>query len=712
MALPAPGASAREVIEHLSDGYYEVDLRGCFTAVNDALCRIHGYPRESLLGMNNREYASPAVAREAYRVFNQVYRTGDPVKVFNHEIVRSDGSIRILDASVHLILDARGAPTGFRGIVRDVTEQKHNEAYERARTRLLERIARDAPLAETLAMVLVALEAQMPETPSALMLLQDGGLECAASRGQHPEVQRTLEDPAGPLRRSVCLRSACDGARVVVEGIASEPALTGWRDVAQAAGIRALWVEPVTSAADEVLGLLLLFPRLARGPESRELGWLKSATATAEIALSHQRITGELAYLGQHDALTGLLNRRSFLEAAGHMVALARRKNRTPGLLYMDLDRFKPVNDNWGHHAGDRLLEGVSRRLRRVLREGDSLARLGGDEFALLAPDLDARASRELANRIVELLHRPFDLGVEAPVRVGVSIGIAFADEPAISTDALLARADAAMYDAKSRRSGWAFYDSQQHGAAREVRALEHALRDALAGGTLRVHYQPVRDLYAERWIGVEALARMPGTHQQRIDPGRFVPVAEGRGLIEELDAYVLDHALEETRGWPGWVSVNVSPHSLQNPEWPGLVEHALGRWQRQSQTLVLEVTERVLPDLDQVAVTLEALARLGVIVALDDFGAGYSSLRYLRRLAVRLIKVDAGFAHGLGTGARNEAMVQGILRLAESLELRAVAQGVESAAAVGWLRAHGCRLCQGHALAAPAAWEDLALGG
>ncbi|HYW05281.1 MAG TPA: EAL domain-containing protein [Gammaproteobacteria bacterium] len=707
--LPAGDASLRNVIEHLQDGYYEVDLRGTFCVLNDATCRIHGYPRERLIGMNNREYTRPAVAREMYRIFNRVYRTGEPVEVFNYEIMHADGSTRIVDTSVHLVRDARGEPCGFRGILRDVTEQKHNEAYERARNRLLERIARNAPLDETLSMVLASLEAQMPDATGALLLMRETGLECAATRGMRPAARRRLEESPAALLECPCLQAACNGERVVVESIDADPRLGAYREVARADGVDAVWIEPVVSAEDEVLGVLVLCPRVGRAPSARELGWLQSATATAEIALSHQRITGKLAYLSQHDALTGLLNRRSFMDEAERLIALARRKGWTPGLLYLDLDQFKPVNDSWGHHAGDRLLQGVTRRLRRVLRKGDTLARLGGDEFALLAPELHTDAARHLVGRIVEALRRPFEVARDASVHIGVSIGIAFADEPGISTDTLLARADAAMYQAKTGRSAWAFYEPERHRLAEETLALEEQLRRALRDGRIGVHYQPVRDLPAGKWRGVEALARMPGTAGP-VAPGRFVPVAEGQGLVEELDARVLSLALSETRDWDGWISVNVSPHSLRNPAWPGIVERALERHGRAPAALVLEVTERVLPDLEQVAPTLEALADLGARIALDDFGAGYSSLRYLRGLSIGVLKVDASFSEGLGTGSPNEPLLRGLFGLARSLGVHAVAQGIESEDALRWLERNGCLLAQGRALARPAPWSELDL--
>ncbi|HYW93875.1 MAG TPA: EAL domain-containing protein [Gammaproteobacteria bacterium] len=708
-ALPASDASLRSVIEHLQDGYYEVDLRGTFYLVNGALCRIHGYPRERLLGMNNREYTRPAVAREIYRIFNRVYRTGEPVEVFNYEIVHADGSTRIVDTSVHLVRDESGKPRGFRGILRDVTERKHNEAYERARNRLLERIARNAPLEETLSMVLASLEAQMPDATSALLLMRGTGLECAAIRGMHAEARRHLEESPAALLECPCLQAARNGERVVIESIEDDPRMGAYREAARADGVNAVWIEPVISAENEVLGLLVLCPRSSRAPGARELGWLESATATAEIALSHQRITGKLAYLSQHDALTGLLNRRSFMDEAERLIALARRKGWTPGLLFLDLNQFKPVNDSWGHQAGDRLLQDVTRRLRRVLRKGDSLARLGGDEFALLAPELHTDAARHLAGRIVEALRMPFDIGLAAPVYIGVSIGIAFADQPGISTDTLLARADAAMYQAKTGRSGWAFYEPERRRLAEETLAVEEQLRRALREDRVAVHYQPVRDLIAGNWRGVEALARMPGK-AGLVEPGRFVPVAESQGLIEELDARVLSLALAETRAWDGWVSVNVSPHSLRNSDWPDIVARALERHGRSPASLVLEVTERVLPDLEEVAATLDGLAGRGVGIALDDFGAGYSSLRYLRGLSVGALKVDASFSEGLGTGSPNEPLVRGLLGLARSLGMYAVVQGIESAAALHWLKRNGCPLAQGRVLAEPAAWAELNL--
>lgn len=444
-----------EVLEDLEDGYYEVDLRGNFTAANEALCRMHRLDRGRLIGRNNRDYTDPDVAARMYEIFNSVYRTGEPVKVFNYEVTRADGTAGVRETSVHLVRDDTGRPIGFRGITRDVTERRRNEAYEQARNRALELLARNAPLNATLAEVLGGLHVQMPDSAAAILTLSDDGrsFQCSASAGRakaylqafpglHPRPEGTLIERAAHTQQTIA--TACFAGGTAVD---RDPA-------AVAAGFRSGLAQPILSGERDVLGILLLLWERKRVVDARETGWLQSATATAEIAISHHQLVSRLAYLSEHDTLTGLLNRRSFIENGTRGLAMARRHNWTAGLLYLDLDRFKPVNDTWGHLAGDRLLTTVATRLEQVVRESDCLARLGGDEFAIFAPDLGRSGPAALAERALERLREPMDLGIGRSLSVNSSIGIALAS-PEQSLDTLLARADGAMYLAKSAGGGW-----------------------------------------------------------------------------------------------------------------------------------------------------------------------------------------------------------------------------------------------------------------
>ncbi|MCF8036266.1 MAG: EAL domain-containing protein [Desulfobacteraceae bacterium] len=700
----------REVIEDLPDGYYEVNLRGDLIAFNRALCRIHGYDPETMVNMNYQEFTPAELHEAVFQTYVEVYNTGRPLQILDFQVTRPDGSICIIHTSVHLVRDKDGNATGFRGISRDVTEQKRNEAYERARTRVLEGIARNAPLKENLEDILASLKAQMPDIKGMFLQAESDHLEFMAG----PDITETFAaslnneriDPHG----NIWSRAAFQKEPIIIDCVAENKHCRMHRDKLLARDIEAIWAYPVLGREGSLLGVLVGFPGTAREPLAREKEWLHSATATAEIAFSHHRITSELAYLSHHDTLTGILNRRSFMTESERLLALSRRQRWTAGMLFLDLDQFKAVNDTWGHQIGDLLLTSATARLNECLRQSDCLARLGGDEFAILVPEAGTDACRIIANRILETMAEPFELN-EILVNVGISIGVSLAPpDQKITADQLLTEADEAMYQAKTHGQGWAFYKDKQHREARKKAEMEMQLRQAMTTNELVVHYQPVRELHSGKWVGAEALIRWHHPERGMLRAAEFLHVAESRGLIREIDRYVLPRVLQETRNWKGWIAVNVSPLTLSQPDWPGFVGDLLKTYDFPPERLILEVTERILLDMERVNGVLKELSQLGVYLALDDFGTGYSSLSYLTRLSVHSLKMDREFIRELGDGTRNTALVQTILAMAEKLGLAVVAEGVENAQDLKWLTENGCGLAQGFFLARPAAWPDLDL--
>lgn len=454
-----------DVLDDLEDGYYEVDLHGTLTAANEALCRMHGLDRSELIGRNNRDHTQPEVAAKMYATFNQVYRTGEPVKCFIYKNIRPDGTAGVDEISVHLIRNEAGEPIGFRGISRDVTERLRNEAYEQARNRALELLARNAPLDATLSEVLEGLHVQMPDSASAIFTV--GGdaqsLHLQATIGRADEYVGRLGG-LGPRPDGRLLERAAHAEQRPLTARFATGAAAERDPIAVEVGFRSGLALPILSSDRKTLGVLLVLWEREHVVDGKETQWLQSATATAEIAISHHDLVSRLAYLSQRDDLTGLLNRRSFIEESERGLALARRHGWTPGLLFMDLDRFKPVNDTWGHQAGNRLLKSIATRLQEVVRESDNLARLGGDEFAIFAPDLGDTGAELLAERILTRLAEPMDIGTGHCIVVHASIGIALAASPEDSLDDLLAEADGAMYEAKSK-GGWAI-GKRKHGSS------------------------------------------------------------------------------------------------------------------------------------------------------------------------------------------------------------------------------------------------------
>jgi diguanylate cyclase (GGDEF)-like protein len=423
------------------------------------------------------------------------------------------------------------------------------------------------------------------------------------------------------------------------------------------------------------------------------------------------RVSVEQQYHASHDALTGLPNRKHLIDISREAVEAATAAGRSVGLLLLDLDKFKEVNDTLGHQVGDQLLQEVGRRLRTAVRPGDTVTRLGGDEFAVLLPELrDQWAAEVVAGRIVAALEPPFALpdgpAQEIVLDLGASIGVALAPQHADDFETLLQRADVAMYVAKERGRCYSVYsvEADRHSPERlsllgELRVLLHG--DAAAGG-LEVHYQPQVCLQTGDVVGVEALIRWQHPRHGMLAPDSFVPVAEQSALIHDLTRFVVDTTLTQVRSWLDAgvslrASVNVSVRDLHRLEFADFLAHRLVRHRLAPDVLALEITEGALmADPGRVLATLRSLEDLGVGLSLDDFGTGYSSLSHLRRMPVSEVKIDRGFVSRMAADVDDETIVRSIIDLAGGLGLRVVAEGVEDEATWRRLAALGCDQAQG----------------
>ena len=424
-----------------------------------------------------------------------------------------------------------------------------------------------------------------------------------------------------------------------------------------------------------------------------------------------KRAEDQLSWQAHHDPLTGLPNRKLFVERLEG--ALERRA--APGggrvaVLFVDLDNFKIVNDSLGHGAGDRLLEAVAERLRRVLRPDDVIARFGGDEFTVLLANVhDERHALRVADRLAGALRAPLVLdGEQRFITASVGLSLAGPGDDRAEPQALLRDADAAMYRAKELgKARCEVFDDSMRQRAVERLELESALRGAEARGELRLHYQPQVTLPEGRITGVEALLRWEHPEHGLIPPLRFIPIAEQTGVILPIGAWVIREACRQAAAWGDpslLMSVNVSPRQLGAPEFVAVVAEALEETGLAPESLCLEITESaVLADADAALVMLRELKALGVKLAIDDFGVGHASLRHLRQLLpVDTLKIDKSFVDGILSDDDDSAIVEAVVRLAHSLGLEAVAEGVEHAEQAERLSGMLCQAAQGYHFARP----------
>ena len=420
----------------------------------------------------------------------------------------------------------------------------------------------------------------------------------------------------------------------------------------------------------------------------------------------------QLAHQAFHDPLTGLPNRALFTDRLEHALTRAPRRGVLVAVLFLDLDRFKAVNDSLGHDVGDQLLVGIAGLLRACVRGGDTVARLGGDEFTVLLEDLAAPGdASHVAERIMAAMQKPFALGGQE-LSVSASLGVALSTGHG-TPDELLRDADAALYRSKNRgKARYEVFDATMQARAVERVRLENDLRHGIERGDLRVYYQPMVDLATGRIAGVEALARWQHPTRGFLPPDDFIPLAEESSLILPLSRWVLAESCRQAAAWtarypnqpPVVVSVNLSVRQFQHPALAEEVRRALRESALDPRCLQLEITESMMMETGEATgAILRDLKALGVRLSIDDFGTGYSNLGYLKRFPVDSVKIDRSFVAGLGRAGEGDGnVVQALVGLAHSLGMSVVAEGVETPAQRDELRAAGCELGQGYYFSRP----------
>ncbi len=435
---------------------------------------------------------------------------------------------------------------------------------------------------------------------------------------------------------------------------------------------------------------------------SRELPYAERPAVLLALMdiTERKRAEARLAFMAQHDGLTGLPNRNLLRQHMEDMLLHTRRSAEKVAVLMLGLDNFKAVNDTLGHAIGDKLLRAVAKRLRSTLREEDALARLNSDEFAIAQRGL-ARPEEAgvLAKRLLEAIADPYLLDGQSVV-IGASIGIAMAPGDGDDSEKLLKSADMALSRAKTDSRGtFAFFEAALDARAQSRRKIEVELRDAIQNDVLRPYYQPLIDLASGRITGFEALVRWPDPERGMVSPAEFIPVAEETGLINPLGGLMLRQACLDAASWPDdvRVAVNLSPLQFRSGNLLSLVTDALKQSGLPPRRLELEITETLLLEKSsQVLATLHALRALGVRISMDDFGTGYSSLSYLRSFPFDKIKIDQSFVRDLGANREAQAIIRSIVSLGKGLGVTITAEGVETEAELSCLRAEGCDEGQG----------------
>ncbi len=601
----------------------------------------------------------------------------------------------------------------------DVEARLRAAAAEQERHSIVEMIARGEPLEKTLGQLAHLVENQSSKLRCSVLILRNGRLYTAAA-GNTPE--RFLQELNGlPIHGESGAVSTAPywGHSLLVSNIKTDSRWEPHRRVALAGGLQACWSAPILSGVGEILGTLAAYLENPSRPDDAEIELLKGAARLAGIAIEQRHLTDELFYQAHYDPLTQLANRAIFEERVTQAITAARHARTTMGLLYIDLDRFKLVNDVLGHSIGDLLLSQVARRLESCVRRSDILARLGGDEFGLLLAEIhDTSGATNVARKILDSLRDPFQIEGHELFVTG-SIGISLFPKDGDNVGTLERNADSAMYRAKRLGAdSYVLFDTGISTSSPERLEMETHLRRALERKEMILHYQPQYDARTGEMAGMEALIRWKHPSLGMVSPGTFIPIAEETGLIIPIGAWTLNEACRQQRVWrdsgmrPVRVAVNVSPLQFGQPDLVESVAQALDRNDIPARLLELELTESgIMQDIDRAIRQMYELRNLGVQLAIDDFGTGHSSLSYLQRLPLETLKVDQCFVREVRAAGDRPPLVESIISMGHALGMRLVAEGVETPDQFDALVAMQCDLLQGYLLSKPVSPEEVLRG-
>ncbi|KAF1050116.1 EAL domain-containing protein [Xylophilus sp.] len=685
-----------------------VDASWAITCVNPGFTRMLGWTADEVLGRQATclmGYGPSEGANDGHR---SALLAG---RALLRERVVSGRDGRRCWARIHVnpIAGPDGTLQAAVSVLVDITRVKMFEALQR---RALEAMARDCPPAEVLDLLCREVERIVPEVIASILEVDAQGLPHPLAGPSLPAAYSAALDGVaiGPKVGS-CGTAAWRRQPVLACDIATDPLWEDYRHRVLPLGLRACWSTPILSSQGQVVGTFAFYyrDRVGMQPDPFLQQLVDACIHLCALVMEREHTRRRIRQLAFYDGLTGLPNRSLLLAQADQTLAAGDHDGEGRALLFIDIDRFKQVNDSLGHPAGDTLLRIVSRRIQAQLRPSDLAGRLSGDEFVVLLSPCDKSHAAHAAERLQAALLAPCDVAGTV-LSCSASVGVAVFPNDGRDIQTLLHRADLALHQAKAGgRGGVRFFSADMNRQVLDRLTLESALREALHSGGLQLHYQPQVRLHNRRLYGVEALARWRHPQFGEIPPMRFVPLAEECGLVTELGHWALDEACRQLGGWRSrgvvvpTVAVNLSATSFHQPDLPRRIAATLARHGLAPRDLILEITESVLLDTHPCTLeTINAVHAQGVRLSMDDFGTGYSSLSYLRRLPVSELKLDRSFVADLETDPAAQALSSAILGIGRSLALTVVAEGVETQAQNAILRAQGYPVAQGYLFSQP----------
>nr|MBO2510361.1 bifunctional diguanylate cyclase/phosphodiesterase [Gammaproteobacteria bacterium] len=701
------------VVDHTDHAVLITDMEWRTTYVNAGFCRLFGYAQEELIGRTPIAMVAPYFSAARIEEVRRQLTEGKPYHA-EEVACTKDGKRIWCKSATNPVFDASGQLTGTVTLLTDITQVKIHEVLQSC---MLQAMIQEEPLEKVMELACREVENFAPEVLASVLRVDEQGHVHPLAAPSLPEsYSRALDGvPIGPNSGS-CGTAAYLGEPVLCSDIEHDPRWADYKHLALPLGLRACWSVPIKSSTGRVLGTFAFYYREPCSPSPLHERLVEVSVHLCALALEREESRSHIRQLAYYDSLTGLPNRSLLHIRAEEALAEVARQEDSLAVLFIDVDRFKQVNDSLGLTAGDELLRVIAERLGRWRQHSDIVSRMSVDEFVLVLPYCGSEQITEKVEQVKSLLTAPVSIAGTL-FKPSISIGISLYPGDGQDITSLIHRADMAMSQAKqAERGGFRFYSPELNSIAQERLALENALREALTDGSLQLYYQPQVCLDDGRLYGLEALARWHHPVLGDISPVRFIPLAEDCGLIGGLGLWALREACRQLAEWRRnglevpTVAVNLSPTNFHNLELPAFIEQVLTSHGLQPGDLTLEITESVLMDSNPGTLeTLHAVHEQGVRLSMDDFGTGYSSLSYLRRLPIQELKLDRSFVLDLEHDATNRALSEAVIRLGESLDLTVVAEGIESEAQHRLLAEQGYHVAQGYLFARPLAAPDLA---
>jgi len=696
------------------DGCFALDVQGNFIAFNDEAAAITGYSEEEALEMNFITMIHDEFVDETIQQFKHV-TSGGRIK-FETAIFKkgTDERIELLITAVPITVGKE--ILGIVGCAQDFTEKKELEALLSGQNTILKMMAKGASYQEVLDEVVLFIESFTDGAQCSILIADQEGKRLL--HGSSPNLPPAYNEavhgmPIGPTAGS-CGTAAFLRKSMVATDIATDPLWEEYRSQALSYDLKACWSSPVFDDDQRVIGTFGLYYCHTRSPREKDRKIIQQATDLASLVIQHYRAKEKINFMAYHDALTGLANRRLFDERVETAFTETKvDEGEKLCLMFLDLDRFKYVNDSLGHSIGDTLLVYVSDKLSKSLGDGVFFSRQGGDEFTILLEHTTKEKAEAVAHNILKTLEEPFVID-GTDIFITTSIGMSFYPDDGEKVDILLSKADVAMYQAKKQgRNNYQVYDVMLDRKALEKLQIENELRKALERDEFVLHYQPIVNLCKNEIKGAEALIRWQNDRIGFVSPDQFIPIAEETGLIIPIGEWVLKTALLQLKEWHAdgleglTVSVNLSIRQFYQPNLITMVKETLEVTGVERRFLTIEITESMTMDVEAASVILQELKKLGVNISIDDFGTGYSSLSYLKRFPIDHLKIDRCFVEDIADNKSDENIATTIILMAHNLGLSVIAEGVETERQLDLLKQHHCNEAQGYHFSKPVPGEE-----